>query len=284
MNLKFGWIHNPLGNSLDTISQNITEYITVELLAKGINVQYFYSVDEALISNLNFYASVGTLFKDDIYKNITNNTKNFNINTSNYVIFDNNSLYNSLSLINRALTHQDYFVNNTERFETTFEDRGTIFDCCICSAGGETATLVSKNVKLTPGAKIYVVDISENSLNRCKELISGNYEFVQLDLFDTTEVEKFVTTINTKNALWFASNIFNYVNTSLIYDNSVRRRKQQDFITLLSKQKTKWFVSMNSVDSVLIKNQPVNDLLYLKENQGLNVLPWVSLNQQSLHR
>lgn len=274
MNLKFGWLHRPTGNSLESIGRNVTEYVTIELMAAGIDVQYFYTKEEILNSDLNFYATAGTLWHDELYTILKQDTKQLNVNDSGHVLINGNNLYNFIPLINWGLSHQYIFDDNTENFKDTFEDRGDIFDCCICSAGGSTANLITKNVRLSPDAKIFIVDISKVSLDKCRERLGDNFEFILLDLFDITAVEKFVQNISCNKALWFASNIFNYINTSMIYDTEIRRKKQNDFINILSKQSVDWYVSLHTADAESIKNKSVKELKLLE--RSLTILPWHS--------
>ena len=65
----FGWIEKINGNrSINNICLNITEYATVELLARGLEVRYYKSIDDAINDSVNLYAYIGTLFDVDIYK------------------------------------------------------------------------------------------------------------------------------------------------------------------------------------------------------------------------
>jgi hypothetical protein len=275
----FGWIDRGGDNrSLNNICLNITEYTTVELLNRGIDVRYYRSISDAIADSVNFYAYIGTLFDVKIYKD--SNLNQLNVNTSEYCMIDQDNIYDNIPRINSALMHTDYFQTNTEQFDWTYEPTADVFDFCVCSAAGDTAIKVAQNVNLSSEAVIYVVDISSVSLMKCEELLQSNgcsmdkFKFISLDLFNLTQISEFLKQFKSGKGLWFASNIFNYLTTSLIYNYQLRLRIQQDFIKLLVNQPATWFVSMFNVNSVLIKNKSASSLLVCNPI-NLKVLPWL---------
>jgi hypothetical protein len=194
-------------------------------------------------------------------------------------MIDQDNIYDNIPRINQALTHTEYFQTNTEMFEWTYEPTDTVFDFCVCSAAGDTALKVADKVNLSSKAVIYVVDISSTSLEKCQSLIKSKdypidkFKFVLLDLFNVEQVTEFLKQFTHGTGLWFASNIFNYLTTALIYDYRVRYQLQQDFIRLLFNQSATWFVSMSNVNADIIKNKSVSDLL-ICDMINLKILPW----------
>jgi hypothetical protein len=282
--MKFGWIIKPFENrSIKNLCYNLSEYTTAELLSKNIEVRIFNSEIEAINDDVNLFAEIGTLFLYELYDTITQDTKLFNINKSNFLIFDRHNLLNNLHKINEAVDHRNFFIENTEEFKYTYTDRGTVYDCCVCSAAGNTPTKVLDNVNLSSTGIIYVVDINQQALDlaRTKITDTSRFRFVHLDLFNTDGVEEFLKTITSKNNLWFVSNIFNYVNTSLIYDYSLRFSKQQEFINSLAADNNNWDISIYTADCNAIQNTPASQLVNLDKTIDLEILPWVSLNQQN---
>jgi len=284
--MKFGWVINSIDNrSIENLCFNLTEYVTAELLSQNIKVEIFKSKQDAIDNNVNMFAEIGTLFSDSIYDQLNKDTIAFDINTSEFLIFDQYNILKNLHRINEAVDHRNFFVENTEEFENTYIDKGIIYDCCVCSAAGDTPNKILNSVNLKPESIIYVVDINSQALELAKTKIKNlsQFRFVHIDLFDTDRVKEFLKSVTSKNNLWFVSNIFNYVNTSLIYNYDLRFHKQQEFINLLASENTDWDISIYTTDCRGFQNTPSRQLSELKSTIDLKILPWVSCYQLNSH-
>ena len=280
--MKFGWVITSINNrSIESLCFNLTEYVTAELLSQNINVEMFKSKQDAIDNNVNKFAEIGTLFSDSIYDQINEDTISFDINNSEFLIFDQHNILKNLYRINEAVDHRNFFVENTEEFENTYIDKGISYDCCVCSAAGDTPNKIFNSVKLKPESIIYVVDINSQALELAKTKIKNlsQFRFVHIDLFDTARVKEFLKSVTSQNNLWFVSNIFNYVNTSLIYDYDLRFHKQQEFINLLAAENNNWDISIYTTDCRGFQNTPSRQLSKLKNTIDLEILPWVSCYQ-----
>jgi hypothetical protein len=307
--MKFGWLHAEVSNkSLLNIIKNVTEYVTVELLSRGFEVNYCYSIEEA--EHNDMYATIGTLFDDKLYKDPVHSVDN-----SDYILLSPKTLYDNIGFINTMLSPYKHFVGNTENLFHTCKDTNKIYDLCVCTAGGVTPLIVHNYVNLTSDATIIVVDYSNVALGMSEKIVNSwdmvedlnnfidrnkliddpyvylgkyqdngsilkknsDYKFLYVDLFDKDSIRKCLSHIeNGTTGLWLASNIFNYITTSLLYDVDLRHSKQIDFIELLSTHSVDWDVGLvTSGSGTFLSN--AKDLLTVKVYKDLDILPWRSL-------
>ena len=303
--MKFAWVHTEIQNrSILNMVRNVTEYVTVELLTKNFEVVYCNTVAEARDSDM--YATIGTLFDDKLYKEPVQDVDN-----SNYVILSHTNLYDKIGFVNTMLNPYKHFVGNTENLFDTCKDNGKVYDVCVCSAGGVTPLKVHNHIRLTDDATIIVVDYSKVALDMSTKIVGdwdmsenlnifinrnkliddpyvylgeyhsdgeplikhSNYKFIYVDLFDVDSIRTCLESIQGKNGLWLASNIFNYITTSLLYDVDLRHSKQQDFLRLLSNHSTEWDVGLVTSGSGLYLDSAkvLKDIVLFNK---LQVLPW----------
>jgi hypothetical protein len=204
-----------------------------------------------------------------------------------------------------------HFVGNTENLFDTCKDNKKLYDVCVCTAGGVTPLKVHNHVNLTDDATIIVVDYSRVALDMSNKIIDdwdmsenlnifinrnkliddsyvylgeyhddgnplfkcSNYKFLYVDLFDIDSIRSCIESIQGKDGLWLASNIFNYITTSLLYDLDLRHAKQQDFLQLLANHPTDWDVGLVTSGSGihLDSAKVLKDIMLFN---GLAVLPW----------
>lgn len=304
--MNFAWLHYDIANHSElNFAKNITEYITIELLGKGHTVSYCYSETEA--NNFDMYAKIGTLFHDDVYKNSVKN-----INESEFVLFTPDKLIDKASYINYLLNPQKHFVDNTENLNDFAKNNGKQYDVIVCTSGGVTPLKVPVFFNLTKNATILVADYSVVSLNICRKIIDQwdmtedlnefinkhkvidderlylgkysylgelkkhtNYKFMFVDLFDINSVNECLKKIEGKTGLWLASNVFNYITTSMIYDVSTKHQLQQRFINTLANDGIEWDIGLNTAGSGVYKCTPAKTLNNLTVHEGLKILPWL---------
>lgn len=305
--MNFAWIHEDIKNNTHlNFARNITEYITVELISKGNNVYYCYSEEEA--KKYDVYAKIGTLYSHKIY---TNDIKIKNINESDMVFFTYDKLVEKISFINSLLNSQRHFIGNTENLND-FCNLDKKYNIIVCTAGGVTPLKIPADFHIDKDTTIVVADYSLISLNMSKKIIEewdtkedlnqfvnkhklidndilyfgkhdyhgklkkhSKYKFVYVDLFDIDSVKKCLNSLEGTNGLWLASNIFNYITTSMLYDVQLRHEIQQQFINLLANDKINWDIGLNTAGSGAFKNESAKTLSDIKIYEGLKVLPWV---------
>jgi hypothetical protein len=95
-------------------------------------------------------------------------------------------------------------------------------------------------------------------------------------LFDVDSVKQCLSLHQGKTGLWLASNIFNFITTSLLYDVETRHTKQHNFIEVLANDSTDWDVGINTTASGIYKNANAKLLRDIKIDKNLSILPWVT--------
>ena len=307
--MKFAWIHKHIENkSIENLARNATEYITVELISRNIEVLYCDSLDTALSLGAEIFATIGTIFNQGLYDC---NIRPLNVNESEYVLLDITD-ENQIGFLNKMLSPFRHFVGNTEVFNELYTSTlEKTYDVCVCSAGGTTPLQVLNNINLSHESTILVVDYSLAALHMSKKIIEEwdeiedlntfinkhkltddptvylgehmndvvlkkhtHYVFQHLDLFDISQVEECLKSLNGSTGIWLVSNIFNYITSAILYDTKLRHRKQQTFIEVLNNDKIKWDISLIPAAGTAIFSSS-EDLLSLTIYDKLKILPWI---------
>lgn len=249
---KFCWIETDYQNeSLNNLARRVTEYFTGDLLLDGHEVYYSKHPLE--------YAENFPIGKIGISPKAA--AMGFD-----YTVAD-------LHVINELFNLNLYFPMNTEKRLDVGNHYGT-FDCLVSLAAG---TMIENNpIDIGLNGNQYVIDVSSTAITESMKLYKNTSGFTQVDLFNLSSVEKFLSSCTGTKGMFVVSNCFHYIVTSLVYDVKLRLKAQNDLMKLLANDKIDWYVSILTADGKYIDCISAKELQDTKLDDRYYVLPWIS--------
>ena len=252
---KFHWIHKDYQNeSLNNLARRLVEYNTANLISDGFEIVYSYTLP-ADNSPRDFVGRIEVspqADKKDFYQSVDN-----------------------VNVINDIFNYNLYFVNNTESPLIIINELRGTFDCLVSLAAGD---MINRNPELVGliGDNHYVIDISPTAIHKSMGLYKDlSLEFMQVDIFNITEVKEFLKTCKGTRGFFVVSNCFCYIVNSLLYDVNLRLKIQNEFIEVLANDKIEWYVSMFSADGTYYHCNKASDIRNKNLDKQFGALPWI---------
>lgn len=239
---KFNWVeHDYNNNSINNLSRNITEFNTAMMFSKGIEVTY----------NNGDGHKIGTLFP----------------NQAPFTVDDTH-------IVNKILNYNIYFKTNTEDRVNVPDNHYGTFDTLVSLASGDKSETTISDIGLN--GKQYIIDISPTAIHE-SVIHKNKSQHVQVDLFDSDSVRKFLNNINGNKGLFIVSNCFLYIISSLVYDTKKRYQLQNEFLKILANDKIDWYVEILTVDGKYFNCVRAKDLIDIGIDKRMGILPWINV-------